>query len=92
MVCIRIASSSRFLPETGFLEMSCFEKGAERARQESGTEALGLRRIQSPADPRGKFGLKEMIQVIPQSDWIKKNAKSGAARNEEYYGKVVKLQ
>ena len=23
-----------------------------------------------------------------QSDWIKKNAKSGAARNEEYYGKV----
>ena len=24
----------------------------------------------------------------PQSDWIKKNAKSGAARNEEYYGKV----
>ena len=26
----------------------------------------------------------------PQSDWIKKNAKSGAARNEEYYGKVTK--
>merc|ERR1719412_3356070 len=24
----------------------------------------------------------------PQSDWIKKNAKSGAARNEEYYGKI----
>merc|ERR1719391_1964068 len=24
----------------------------------------------------------------PQSDWIKKNAKSGAARNEEYYGQI----
>ena len=22
------------------------------------------------------------------SDWVKKNAKSGAARNEEYYGKI----
>ena len=27
----------------------------------------------------------------PQSDWIKKNAKSGAARNEEYYGKVFTM-
>ena len=27
----------------------------------------------------------------PQSDWIKKNAKSGAARNEEYYGKVFMM-
>ena len=26
-----------------------------------------------------------------QSDWIKKNAKSGSARNEEYYGKVAPL-
>ena len=24
----------------------------------------------------------------PQSDWIKQNAKSGGARNEEYYGKI----
>ena len=24
-----------------------------------------------------------------QSDWIKKNAKSGGARNEEYYGQVA---
>merc|ERR1711936_1231282 len=24
----------------------------------------------------------------PQSDWIKKNAKSGGERNEEYYGKI----
>ena len=28
------------------------------------------------------------IKFLLQSDWIKKNAKSGAARNEEYYGKI----
>ena len=31
------------------------------------------------------------IKFLLQSDWIKKNAKSGAARNEEYYGKVTDM-
>ena len=38
----------------------------------------------------GSFGAETNPKAGgPQSDWIKKNAKSGGARNEEYYGKVL---
>jgi len=36
----------------------------------------------------GSFGSKTNPSGGEQSDWIKKNAKSGSGRNEEYYGKI----
>ena len=81
-----VAGSSGFFLETWFLEMQyCFYKEAGcnlLFSQRGGTSKAGEwdGSFGSPTNPKPGG---------PQSDWIKKNAKSGAARNEEYYGKVV---